>query len=126
MMSKIKNKNTKPELIVRKILWKLGFRYRLHRKDLPGKPDIVIGKFKKAIFINGCFWHRHDNCKYAYMPKSRKTFWENKFKDNLQRDLKVKSEYLKNDYERLVIWECETRNKEKLEEKLILILNLME
>ena len=87
-MSAIKSKNTKPEIAVRKLLHSLGYRFRLHRKDLPGSPDIVLPKYKTVIFVHGCFWHRHANCKYASTPKTRKEFWENKFNANKIRDQK--------------------------------------
>ena len=85
-MSKIKSKDTKPELKVRKILYKLGYRFRLHRKDLPGRPDIVLPKHRTVTFVNGCFWHRHDNCIEASRPKSNPEFWENKLTKNVERD----------------------------------------
>jgi DNA mismatch endonuclease (patch repair protein) len=85
-MSRIKDRNTKPEIIVRKALHRLGYRFRLHRKDLPGRPDIVLPKYKTVIFVHGCYWHRHKGCKYAYTPKSRVEFWERKFKENSERD----------------------------------------
>ena len=83
-MSAIKSKNTKPEIAVRKLLHSMGYRFRLHRKDLPGSPDIVLPKYKTVIFVHGCFWHRHENCKYASTPKTRKEFWEKKFRENIQ------------------------------------------
>ena len=85
-MSAIKSKNTKPEIKVRKILHSMGYRFRLHSKGLPGSPDIVLPKYKTVNFVHGCFWHRHENCKYASTPKTRKEFWENKFKANINRD----------------------------------------
>jgi DNA mismatch endonuclease (patch repair protein) len=81
-MSRIRSKNTKPEIVVRSTLHKMGFRFRLHRKDLPGTPDIVLPKHNTVIFVQGCFWHRHQGCKYAYTPKSRAEFWEKKFAEN--------------------------------------------
>lgn len=87
-MSKIKSKDTKPELKVRKVLYKLGYRFRLHCKDLPGKPDIVLPKYRTAIFVNGCFWHRHENCIEASRPKGNSEYWENKLNKNVERDLK--------------------------------------
>ena len=87
-MSAIKSKNTKPEIIVRKLLHSMGYRFRLHKKDLPGSPDIVLPKYKTVIFVHGCFWHRHHNCKFATTPKTRTEFWENKFKENIERDIK--------------------------------------
>ena len=90
-MAAIISKNTKPEITVRKTMYKMGLRYRLHRKDLPGKPDIVLGPVNLALFINGCFWHRHVNCKYAYNPKTRKNFWNKCYwKNNTEKNLKRK------------------------------------
>ena len=117
-MSRIKNRDTKPELIVRSMLHRLGLRFRLHRKDLPGKPDIVLAKFKKVIFVNGCFWHRHAGCKLAYKPKSRVKFWNNKFKKNVQNDIKVKKKYSQSAWNQIIIWECETKDLKKLENKI--------
>ncbi|WP_342854029.1 DNA mismatch endonuclease Vsr [Neptuniibacter pectenicola] len=88
-MSAIKAKNTTPEIAVRKYLHSKGYRFRLHRKDLPGKTDIVLSKWKTAIFINDCYWHRHEGCKYAYTPKTNIVFWEEKFKTNADRDRKI-------------------------------------
>ena len=113
-MSQIKGKNTKPELTVRKYLYHRGFRYRLHNKNLIGKPDISIKKYKIAIFINGCYWHRH-GCKMTTTPKTNTDFWKNKFKENVKRD--------KNNYKTLkelgwhviIIWECEVNKSEHLE-----------
>ena len=85
-MSAIKSKNTKPEIAVRKLLHSMGYRFRLHRKDLPGSPDIVLPKYKTVIFVHGCFWHRHENCKYATTPKTRREFWENKFQFKIFRN----------------------------------------
>ena len=113
-MSQIKGKNTKPELTVRKYLYHRGLRYRLHNKNLIGKPDISIKKYKIAIFINGCYWHRH-GCKMTTTPKTNTDFWKNKFKENVKRD--------KNNYKTLkelgwhviIIWECEVNKSEHLE-----------
>jgi len=109
-MSRITGKNTKPELVVRSILHRMGYRFRLHRKDLPGRPDIVLPKYKTVIFVHGCFWHRHKGCKYAYTPKSRKAFWQKKFRENVERDLKAQSELRKAGWRVLVIWECRAGN----------------
>ncbi len=106
-MSAIKSKNTKPEIAVRKLLHSMGYRFRLHRKDLPGSPDIVLPKYKTVIFVHGCFWHRHENCKYASNPKTRKEFWENKFKANVKRDKNNFKELKNLNWKVLVIWECE-------------------
>lgn len=107
MMSGIKGKNTKPEMLVRSMLHKMGFRFRLHRKDLPGKPDIVLPRYRTVIFVHGCFWHRHDNCKFAYEPKSRRDFWETKFKANVQRHFTVENLLVEMGWKVIVIWECE-------------------
>ena len=118
-MSAIKSKNTKPEIAVRKLLHSMGYRFRLHRKDLPGSPDIVLPKYKTVIFVHGCFWHRHENCKYASTPKTRKEFWENKFKTNLKRDAEVQEKIKNIGWQSVVIWECETKKVDNLREKLI-------
>ena len=118
-MSAIKSKNTKPEIAVRKLLHSMGYRFRLHRKDLPGSPDIVLPKYKTAIFVHGCFWHRHENCKYASHPKTRKEFWENKFKSNVKRDLEIQEKIKNIGWKSVVIWECETKNIENLRDKII-------
>ena len=121
-MSAIKSKNTKPEIAVRKLLHSMGYRFRLHRKDLPGSPDIVLPKYKTVIFVHGCFWHRHENCKYASTPKTRKEFWESKFKSNVKRD-KESQEKIKNiGWQSVVVWECEIKN-EKIKDKLLEIKN---
>ncbi len=108
-MSRIKGKDTKPELIVRSLLHKMGYRFRLHKKDLPGKPDIVLPKYQTVIFVNGCFWHRHKNCKYAYQPKSRIDFWEKKFSDTVERDTIKKAELEKLGWKVIIVWECEVK-----------------
>ena len=118
-MSAIKSKNTKPEIAVRKLLHSMGFRFRLHRKDLPGSPDIVLPKYKTVIFVHGCFWHRHENCKYASNPKTRKEFWESKFKANVKRDKEIQEKIKNIGWQSVVIWECETKNIDDLKEKLI-------
>ena len=122
-MSAIKSKNTKPEIAVRKLLHSMGYRFRLHRKDLPGSPDIVLPKYKTVIFVHGCFWHRHENCKYASTPKTRKEFWENKFKANVKRDLEIQEKIKNIGWKYVVIWECEARNIESIEEKIKRFLN---
>ena len=106
-MAAIKSKDTKPEIAVRKLLHSLGYRFRLHRKDLPGSPDIVLPKYKTVIFVHGCFWHRHKNCKYATSPKTREEFWENKFKQNVERDKNNFKELKNLNWKVLVLWECE-------------------
>ena len=117
-MSKIKGKDTKPELIVRKILYKNGYRYRLHSTKVVGKPDIIFEKRKKIIFVHGCFWHRYENCKYSTSPKTNKSFWNRKFDDNVRRDKYVREQLLKMGYELMIIWECQTKNISDLESRL--------
>lgn len=109
-MSRIKGKNTKPEMIVRQWLWQNGYRYRLHRKDLPGKPDIVFSGRKKVIFINGCFWHKH-NCKYFKWPKSNTKFWRQKIEANVRRDVDNYISLNTTGWNYMVVWECEIKEK---------------
>ena len=117
-MSKIRGSNTKPERIVRSMLHRMGFRFRLNTKALPGKPDIVLSRYKTAIFVHGCFWHRHPNCKYAYSPKSRKDFWNKKFESNVKRDRLVRAEIEKLGWHVITIWECELRCRGNLANKI--------
>ena len=117
-MSRIQSRDTKPEKTVRSILHGLGYRFRLHRKDLPGKPDIVLARYNSVIFVHGCFWHRHKNCKNASIPKTKKTFWEEKFKANVERDIKVKNELKSNGWRVLVVWECELTDIDSVEKEL--------
>lgn len=118
VMSRIRSKDTKPEKTVRSILHKLGFRFRINLKDLPGKPDIVLPKYKTVIFVHGCFWHRHEGCKYAYTPKSNADFWNKKFSLNLQRDKDIQNKLEKRGWKVLTIWECEIKEIEKTPELL--------
>lgn len=108
-MSHIKSKDTSIEISVRKFLYHKGFRYRKNVKDLPGKPDIVIYKYKTAIFINGCFWHHHFNCKYATLPKSRKEYWIPKIEKNVERDMENYKKLKQLEYKVIVVWECELK-----------------
>lgn len=115
-MSHISGKNTKPEIIIRKIVHSLGYRFRLHKRDLPGKPDIVFLKLKKVIFVNGCFWHGHKNCIRSKLPTTNKKFWKEKIEGNKRKD---KSNYIrlkKLGWDYLVIWQCKIKqgNKQKL------------
>ena len=111
-MSRIKSKNTKPEILVRKFLFANGFRYRLNDKKLPGKPDIVLPKYKTVIFVNGCFWHGHENCKYFKLPKTRTEWWKEKIDGNINNDLKKHTLLEEAGYKVVVIWECEIKSKE--------------
>ena len=115
-MSRIKGKNTKPELVVRSLLHKSGYRFRLHKKDLPGRPDIVLPKYKLIILVHGCFWHRHERCSFAYKPKSRMEFWDKKFQQNVERDKSNRQNLEKLGWKVVVIWECETKDIIKLNE----------
>ncbi len=114
-MSRIKGKDTKPEMLVRKFLFANGFRYRLHDKNLPGKPDIILPKYKTVIFVNGCFWHGHENCKYFVIPKTRTEWWNDKIEKNIQNDLKNQSHLKDMGYKVIVIWGCEIKSKSVFE-----------
>lgn len=118
-MSAIRSKNTKPEMYLRKLLFAQGYRYRIADKSVPGHPDIFLRKYNTAIFVNGCFWHRHPGCKFAYMPKSRVEFWQKKFDDNVRRDSVVKAELLEHGIKLLTVWECAIRRmqRDKIEEE---------
>lgn len=118
IMSHIRGKNTKPELLIRSLLHRAGFRFRLHRKDLPGKPDIVLPKYKTVVFVHGCFWHRHPGCTKAYVPKSNLTFWNEKFEKNLKRDIEVQFRLAEMGWHILVIWECQINDLTKHPDKL--------
>ena len=122
-MGKIKSKNTLPELLIRKALWRLGYRYRLHYKKLPGKPDIVIVKDKIAIFVHGCFWHRHRNCIEASRPKTNSEYWETKINKNIERDSKHKKEIIKLGWKVIIIWECNV--KKDIEKNIIMLRKLL-
>jgi DNA mismatch endonuclease Vsr len=117
IMRSIQSKDTEPEVIVRKILTGLGYRYRLHKKDLPGRPDIVFIGRKKAIFINGCFWHMHEGCVYAQMPES--AFWKKKLTDNKARDKRAATALEERGWLSTTIWECELKNRQNVIETLI-------
>ena len=110
-MSRIRNKDTKPEMLVRKFLFANGFRYRLNEKKLPGKPDIVLPKYKTVIFVNGCFWHGHENCKYFKLPATRTEWWKEKIEGNIKNDIKKHALLTEAGYKVVVVWECEIKNK---------------
>ena len=113
-MAAIKSKNTNPEIKVRKLLHSLGYRFRLHKKELPGSPDIVLKKYKTVVFVHGCFWHRHKECKYASNPKTREEFWNKKFLSNIERDIKVRERIKAAGWKSIVVWECELKDIQKL------------
>ena len=121
IMSKVKSKNTTPEIKVRQLLHSLGYRFRLHKKDLPGTPDIVLSKYKTVIFVNGCFWHGCPLCRRSKIyPKSNSEYWDKKLKANLKRDISVINSLKALNWKTLVIWECETKKKnlQNLKEKI--------
>jgi DNA mismatch endonuclease, patch repair protein len=123
-MSRVRGRDTKPEMIVRRLLHSLGFRYRLHDRRLPGAPDLVFKSRRKVILIHGCFWHRHSDpaCKLARMPKSQLDFWRPKLEGNRERDLRNQSELEAIGWEYLIVWECELGHREQLENKLLAFL----
>lgn len=117
-MSQITGKDTKPEIEVRKMLHHMGYRFRLHRKDLPGHPDIVLAKYKTVIFVHGCYWHRHQDCNLLYTPKTHVDFWEKKFSENVVRDFRNQEELAKLGWRVGIIWECETENQDVLSQRI--------
>lgn len=117
-MSRIRGKDTKPELAVRSMLHQMGYRFRLHREDLPGTPDIVLPKYRTVVLVHGCFWHRHEGCRYAYNPKSRIEFWEEKFATNVDRDRRQKAELQADGWIVITAWECELREPDELADRL--------
>lgn len=119
VMGRVKGKHTDPELRVRKLLHRMGYRFRLHRNDLPGKPDIVLPRYRLCIFVNGCFWHQHPGCRRATIPSSNIEFWNKKLTRTQERDAQNIAELSTLDWNTLVIWECETKNTEELTEKIL-------
>lgn len=113
-MSRIRSKNTKPEIIVRSMLHRMGLRFRLHDRKLPGTPDIVLPKYRTVIFVHGCFWHRHSGCVYTYTPKSRVEFWEEKFQKNIYNDQENIRTLIESGWQVKVIWECEIKDTDML------------
>ena len=118
-MSRIRGKDTEPEKMVRSLLHGLGFRFRLHQKDLPGKPDIVMTSRKTVVLVHGCFWHRHQNCRYATTPKSNSEFWQRKFQSNVERDVRQFIALTGLGWKVITVWECETRDPNLLGERLL-------
>ncbi|MCB2226682.1 MAG: very short patch repair endonuclease [Desulfarculaceae bacterium] len=110
LMASIHSTDTRPELIVRKLLHSMGFRFRLHRKDLPGKPDIVLPKYSTVIFVHGCFWHQHKNCKDGRIPETNRSFWETKLKTNVSRDANNVDKLKRMGWNVLIIWQCQLNN----------------
>jgi DNA mismatch endonuclease (patch repair protein) len=117
-MAAIAGKDTVPELVLRSGLHRMGLRFRLHAKGLPGKPDVVLPKYKTAVFVHGCFWHRHENCRIASTPKSNTDFWIAKFERNVNRDATVREQLLRMGWRVVVVWECELTAKSKVQETI--------
>ncbi len=117
-MSRVRSRNSKPEMRVRSLVHRLGFRYRLHNKMLPGKPDIVLTRHKKVILIHGCYWHQHGVCRPLAIPENNPDFWRKKFAENLERDRRNLEELAELGWQVLVVWECETKDAEGLEAKI--------
>lgn len=118
MMAGIRGKDTKPEMRVRRTAHALGYRFRLHRRDLPGSPDLVFPGRRKVIFVHGCYWHRHEGCRYAADPKSNREFWEEKFEKNRARDRRAMTDLVASGWDPLVVWECETLDAKVLGERI--------
>ena len=123
LMSSVRAQDTQPEIIVRSTLHRLGFRFRLHRADLPGKPDIVLPRLGKVIFVHGCFWHQHQGCSKAKRPQTNLEFWNAKLDRNIARDLENYASLTAQSWESFVIWECETRQSARLAQRLMDFLN---
>lgn len=125
VMSRIRGSNTKPEKMLRSALFKLGFRFRVNRNDLPGKPDIVLSKYKTAIFVHGCFWHFHQECREGRIPSSNSKFWKNKLDKNVERDLRKQNQLLALGWNVLMIWECEIeKNLEGVTKEIVAKLHI--
>lgn len=117
-MSRIRGKDTGAERVVRSLLHKMGYRFRLHNKKLPGKPDIVLPRFRVVIFVNGCFWHRHNACRFATTPATRRAFWLKKFRDNVARDRRNTARLRRSGWRVYTVWGCRTRNHDALARRL--------
>jgi DNA mismatch endonuclease, patch repair protein len=124
-MARIRGRDTKPELLLRKSLHALGLRYRLHVKDLPGTPDVVFPRYRTALFVHGCFWHRHSGCKVANTPKSNQAFWLAKFNSNVDRDARNLKALREQNWKAVVVWECEANTPEKAEKAALKIRRLL-
>lgn len=121
-MSRVRGRDTRPEMRVRRLLHGMGFRYRLHVADLPGRPDIVLPRYETVIFVHGCYWHRHRGCKRTTMPRANREFWEAKFETNTKRDRRNAARLKRAGWRVIVVWECETRNPERLSKRLLTLL----
>jgi DNA mismatch endonuclease (patch repair protein) len=118
IMAAVRSKNTQPELAVRRLVHGLGYRYRLHGSDLPGRPDLVFRSRRKVIFVHGCFWHRHPRCRYTTSPKTRVDYWQDKFRTNVARDRRVRRDLGKLGWSILSIWQCELKHPQKLKARI--------
>jgi len=125
IMARVRSEDTRPEIMVRRLVFSLGYRYRLHVKTLPGRPDLVFASRNKVIFVHGCFWHRHAarTCNLSRLPKSRLEFWEPKLEGNRDRDRRIKSELIRRGWEVLTIWECQLRNLASVSSRVRSFLN---
>jgi DNA mismatch endonuclease, patch repair protein len=121
-MSRIRSKDTKPEKLVRSVLHRMGYRFRLHVKELPGNPDVVLPRYHTVIFVHGCFWHRHTGCKYAYQPKTRIEFWNRKFEQNVRADERASHELHERGWRVITLWECELPNADNVAQMLSTLL----
>jgi DNA mismatch endonuclease (patch repair protein) len=118
IMSLVKGRDTKPEILVRSFVHRMGYRFRIHRRDLPGNPDIVLPRHGNVIFVHGCFWHGHKRCPRSKRPTTNTNFWNKKLDGNIERDKRFRNELRRTGWKVLVVWECETRKPEKLLRKL--------
>ena len=117
-MGLVKDRDTVPELTVRRLVWSMGYRYRLHPRGVPGKPDIVLPRLRRVVFVHGCFWHRHPGCPRTRIPKSRVGFWVRKFEENVTRDRSARAKLARAGWRSLVVWECVSENPELLRKLL--------
>lgn len=125
-MSRIRSKDTSPEMVVRRMAHNLGYRFRLHRRDLPGKPDLVFPSLHKAVFVHGCFWHQHSRCIDGRVPRSNVGYWQSKLERNRARDIRARRALRRLGWDVLVIWECETKDAERIRRRLTAFLNTSE
>lgn len=126
LMAGIRSRDTTPELVVRRVAHRMGLRFRLHRKTLPGSPDLVFPKYRLAVFVHGCFWHQHGGCRYAHIPKTRTEYWTDKFMKNVARDKRNEGMLRLLGWNVLVIWECEVDDDDVIKKKLAPFISLME
>lgn len=122
-MAAVRSKDTKPEMMIRRLVYSMGYRYKLHSDALPGKPDLVFSSKKKVVFVHGCFWHGHNGCNKAQLPKSRTDFWQDKIENNVRRDKRVKRALNRKGWRYLIIWQCQINNLEKVKAKIYTFLN---